>query len=232
MAVLEKEIRDLVFLENKGQNDGPAFEQSAMGLEFSILVGRAREINYWYKSHNYLVFENISLRFSHTVAKVFEANNPRHVAYVVLNDVDEEAMPKALYYFILNARGESVCIQLHSHKDYVFHLEDKKYNLAADGAVTEAKKEEQIKKEPVVDFQNGVVKIEQDKKEAAEDFKKSPDKKKLIEALAEQSQNSENKSKQGKGFFEHKFSLLLSSSSSPDIKRVRFSKGGSSLGNS
>lgn len=127
---------------------GSVFKIFEMGLEFWVLSDS--ETNCWYKGQNYLVCDNTSVWLSHTVAKLFDADNlqDKHIGYIVLADAKEgSADPQFLYYFTENGAAEYERAPLKQAKDYAFYLASKKYNLAANGGVTEAKKEDVSKEE-------------------------------------------------------------------------------------
>jgi hypothetical protein len=130
MAAENREIRELIFSE------GIFFKFPLMRVEFSILTGNNKKINYWHEGQTYLLNKSVGVKFTHTVARVFEANNPEHVGYVVLKNVKEgNTKPQFLYYFPENGEAQYVHTLPEENKDYTFYLENKKYSLAADGTV-------------------------------------------------------------------------------------------------
>jgi hypothetical protein len=220
----EKDIRKVVLLENgKGQN-GSIFEFFCMNYEFVYL---SKMGNHWNKGENYPMHGRTSVELTHTVAKVFVANNLNHVGYVVLKDVTEDSTdPQLLYYFSEIKPAQHGRTSLKQAKDYAFYLGDKKYDLASDGTITEAKKEEP---ESVKEPQNDVVESGDKKKKSsflkdrsfASPFLPSFSSKSRVSELTDKSQQSNDKLKKRRGFFNFKSSSSLSSSaSSPDIKSV------------
>ncbi len=211
----EKDIRKLVLLESGKGEKGSIFESFFMNYEFDCLSTRG---NHWKKDKHYHMYDKTFVELTHTVAKVFVANNLKHVGYVVLKDVIENSVgPQFLYYFSETSSAQHQRIALEQANDYSFYLEEKKYSLAADGTITEAKKEES---ESINELQKDVVVETEGKKKKFRSFN-SPFSFLSSSELPDKSQQNSDKSKKRKGFFKPKSSLSLSSSaSSPEIESV------------
>jgi hypothetical protein len=216
----EKDIRKVVLLENgKGQN-GNVFEFFFMNYEFVYL---SKMGNHWNKGENYPMHRRTSVELTHTVAKVFVANNLNHVGYVVLKDVTEDSTdPQLLYYFSEIRPAQHERTSLKQAKDYAFYLGDKKYDLAADGTITEAKKEEpESAKEP----QDDVVETESKKKKS---FLKNKNFGSFLSSFSSTPEVGEpidkSQQKKGKRLFNFKSSSsLFSAASNSDIEDASLS---------
>lgn len=215
--------QELIFSKDK---IGDVFDISTDGIGFSLLTQKGR--NYWHKDKPYWVFEEDYIKLTHTVVKIFDDENPqqKHIGYAVLVDVIEDGKsPQFLSYFPESPAGFYQYEDLKKSKDYIFYLGSKKYSLASDGTITESKKEE---RESVKELQKDVVETEGKKKKSflknryfASPILPSFSSISRVSELTDKSQQSNDKSKKGRGFFKPKASSLLSSSaSSPDIDSV------------
>lgn len=156
-------VQELIFSKDK---IGDVFDISTDGIEFSLLTQNDEKRNYWHKDWPYWLFDEVYVRFTHTVVRVFDDENPqhKHIGYAVLADVIEgDKSPQFLSYFPESLAGFYQYEGLKKSKEYSFYLDSKKYSLASNGTITEAKKEE---RESVKEPQDDVVGSEGKKKKS------------------------------------------------------------------